>query len=767
MRCTSLRRFSFGLLAWFAAAGCGSEEQALIAKSDPYIPNQCLIEVCDDGVDNDNNGAVDCGDPDCIDEPDCLGCAFTDTTLCGVYRVETMAFGEEAADACDADPSKAPCRSEAARLYCPCGFVPRRWEDNDCFDLYVDWVRCGPGAILDDAGASSAASTSPELFAPKADSESELTCSSAPTTKRFEPNGGFTNFPINPKWSMLRREPPDMPSAAQPLDLRASNFVPGQWIEITQLGDYADGDAADGGSIATSNTIAAFSESPTLNSSNESERIPGAIDLDVDNDDEFLDLNIVTEPADIFGPTDIPEDFKIADACSGGCSVDVRIPLGAEYLFATAIDDRYDDNTDGDSDFELSIQRKSLPVPWFYQCDSRWQNRAWEGASSVPNDTWCNKACSMMTGTAVMAYYGVRNPADCTPLDPRDVYDYFRQDIVPAGTNGNSVSYSKGFVGYGVKWSAFVELARESNLNCDTQKVVRDVASKFSSSAVQSQLLFENRPVILYEPGHFVIATGIDFLNTPETFYIVDPGHQTRYRLTHPSYSNSAEGILLFKETNTDYSRFDFAVPTPATIVVTDPDGRRTGIVDDVVVEDIPGSAYVFEEEVYREREPGELPGNPPSPGTGFNNVYITEPAAGTYSVEVFAPDTGMVDVLVDRSPRQGGATFDVFVVEAGPDGSELTTYDYDPGPELPPVSAGGTGGMGSGGSSTGGAGDAGSDPGSAGAIADGPGATNGSAGGCSTSDSPISSGGDHILVLMCLLLAFRRRRCGSREPAS
>jgi hypothetical protein len=34
------------------------------------------IEFCDDQVDNDEDGAIDCDDPDCVEDPSCVGLRY-------------------------------------------------------------------------------------------------------------------------------------------------------------------------------------------------------------------------------------------------------------------------------------------------------------------------------------------------------------------------------------------------------------------------------------------------------------------------------------------------------------------------------------------------------------------------------------------------------------------------------------------------------------------------------------------------------------------
>jgi hypothetical protein len=70
-------------------------------------------------------------------------------------------------------------------------------------------------------------------------------------------------------------------------------------------------------------------------------------------------VDIVSSPTFWGGniATDIPQDFAIL-----GTGTTVNIPAGAAYLFVVAHDSYYEDNSDPNHDFAVSI-RLTTPVP--------------------------------------------------------------------------------------------------------------------------------------------------------------------------------------------------------------------------------------------------------------------------------------------------------------------------------------------------------------------------------------------------------------------
>ncbi len=152
-------------------------------------------------------------------------------------------------------------------------------------------------------------------------------------------------FSINPRATYLRTNQ-DTGYNAEPFVLADLSLGPGDFIRLQQLGDYRPGTAGSHHDTSTS-MIAVFSGSSTLLASNQLNRVPDAIDAGIDYVTPLTYHGSLT--------TDIPEDFFVDD-------VYVQIPQGAAYLFITAADSLYYDNTDPDGDYAVSITRCTCPA---------------------------------------------------------------------------------------------------------------------------------------------------------------------------------------------------------------------------------------------------------------------------------------------------------------------------------------------------------------------------------------------------------------------
>jgi hypothetical protein len=164
-----------------------------------------------------------------------------------------------------------------------------------------------------------------------------------------------TTFRIDPRGTYLRISPADaavgVPNALA-INLSNLGIFPGDSIQLLQLGSFRglgnpgpDTSRAMGGVFSTSNVLL-----PT----NVLARVPGAIEAGVD---------VLTAPTNLGGlPTDIPQDFRINTDVIG-TSIQIQVPTGAGFLFVSALDSQFSDNTDANGDFAVQISRSAIPTP--------------------------------------------------------------------------------------------------------------------------------------------------------------------------------------------------------------------------------------------------------------------------------------------------------------------------------------------------------------------------------------------------------------------
>lgn len=146
---------------------------------------------------------------------------------------------------------------------------------------------------------------------------------------------------IDPSRTYLRTSDDDA-GDARPVDIASLGIRSGTSLRLERLGSFT-------GSSGGTGMTGVFSGSDTLRSSDARERVADAIDAG----DDF-------ETSPTYNgsmPTDIPEDFLIADNEGSQTDVTVTVPDGATHLFVAAIDNFYQDNAHGDTPFALRIDR--------------------------------------------------------------------------------------------------------------------------------------------------------------------------------------------------------------------------------------------------------------------------------------------------------------------------------------------------------------------------------------------------------------------------
>ena len=147
-------------------------------------------------------------------------------------------------------------------------------------------------------------------------------------------------FTLDPKNTYLHTNQ-DNAGDSVPIDLAALGITPGMHLRMKQPGDFDNGPQAD---VVTS-LLGIFSSTSTLLSKTNLDRVADAIDAGFD---------FASAPT-FFGKqaTDVAEDFAITYGTL--LDVTVTVPAGAAYLFLAPHDSWYQDNTDPDGDYGVTI----------------------------------------------------------------------------------------------------------------------------------------------------------------------------------------------------------------------------------------------------------------------------------------------------------------------------------------------------------------------------------------------------------------------------
>lgn len=312
-------------------------------------------------------------------------------------------------------------------------------------------------------------------------------------------------------------------------------------------------------------------------------------------------------------------------------------------------------------------------------------NPTWEGLEYDHGNSQslrCGKTiascgCATTSIAMILRSYGVVNPTDGSASDPKSVNDYFNRNTQCNQGGCVSLGYAYG----DVRWTAVGGYSQEANSNYGTQKIIYDGDGGGGGwgtlAGIVSQDINSDRPVILWDKsqGHWFVATGI----SGNTFTINDPLY-TRTRLDDSAYGNTADAIRRYKKTSSDFSSIEVPVLAPAQVLITDPNGKRTGYdpISSTVVKEIPNSIYYFSQALR-----DETGGQPPPPeNAGIYWAIVSTPQAGKYQVQIIAPSNQVYSFAIYGSEIDATTTLNAF--EGTPMSGTNETYEISYAPDQP-----------------------------------------------------------------------------------
>jgi len=204
-----------------------------------------------------------------------------------------------------------------------------------------------------------------------------------------------------------------------------------------------------------------------------------------------------------------------------------------------------------------------LSVPAIKQTSDPWQAQEYDSAHiwNPSNPTINAWGCAMTSAAMIFRYYGINELPDGTVLDPGTLNTWLKNQ-------------PDGYVETG--WVNWIALSRLSKLATSINHITSFDALEYqrTQGANTTQLttdLNNSQPDILEEPGHFIVATGIN----GNTFDVNDP-YYSRSTL-NDGYNNSFLSLGQYIPAHTDLSYIMLVTDPKTTLTVTNKNGTSVG----------------------------------------------------------------------------------------------------------------------------------------------------------------------------------------------
>lgn len=264
-------------------------------------------------------------------------------------------------------------------------------------------------------------------------------------------------------------------------------------------------------------------------------------------------------------------------------------------------------------------------VPYFSQKDPQWTSKEYDHGNSI-GPFFCGTTiggcgCAITSAAMLLKYHGATKSPDGAETNPDTLNTWLR----------NNHGYTFG----ALKWNSIAAYSVKANQNYQTQKIRFVGVGSGNNYSLLDNELSGNKPTILEQPGHFVLATS----KQSATYNINDPAYQNRKTLE--SYSNSFDSMRRFEKTNTDLSAIYLSTPAPNDLFIKDALGRRAGKDPSTgeIFTEIPGSFYFLEPSLIDQSSNDPVSS---SSSPGVNMLVVINPEQGLFS---FSTGQGNIDV--------------------------------------------------------------------------------------------------------------------------
>lgn len=263
---------------------------------------------------------------------------------------------------------------------------------------------------------------------------------------------------------------------------------------------------------------------------------------------------------------------------------------------------------------------QSTVVPYFNQTNPNWGTQEYDSANTYGpffcGTTMAGCGCATTSAAMVLAYHGATKSPTGEQTNPSTLNTWLKSH--------------QGYAFGAIKWNSVASYSVAANSVHGTQKIKFSGVGTGNNFTTLDTDLANNNPVILEEPGHFIVATS---KQTP-TYTINDPFYDNRKTLN--DYSNSFLSTKRYEKTNTDLSAIYIQTPAPTELLIEDSQGWKTGKDQNgQTYNQIPNS-YYFNEPAVADQDSANSAQTQSAPS--INTLIILTPPQGEYHVEVSNP---------------------------------------------------------------------------------------------------------------------------------
>ena len=301
-------------------------------------------------------------------------------------------------------------------------------------------------------------------------------------------------------------------------------------------------------------------------------------------------------------------------------------------------------------------------IPYLSQKDPPWGPLEYDHANTIGpffcGTTIAGCGCAITSSAMLLKYYGVDKSPDGQPTDPQTLNDWLK-------TN-------KGYAFGALKWNSIASYSVKANQSFGTQKIKFTGVGQTNNFTDLENELKNQKPTILEEPGHYILATQIQ----NPTYSINDPYFEDRKTLQ--SYSNTFRSTRKYEKTSTDLSAIQISAPNPTQLFLVDANGKRVGKdpTTGTLYNEIPNSFYVSEPALADQTQE-----NPPLPDDSktVNTLIILTPESQIFNVQVSSPKNYSIDF--STYDQNGDITSQQFSQTTSQGAAQNYQLNYSPQP--------------------------------------------------------------------------------------